>query len=89
MKTRRILSLVLAVLFVAAMLPAASLAEGMQAVMNETEAARKLDRVWAVLDAAEAEVMASGADRTAVINAVYNAALNADHVDSDSFSDFS
>ncbi|MBQ2191046.1 MAG: hypothetical protein II409_01395 [Clostridia bacterium] len=89
MKTRRILSAVLAALFIVAMLPAASLAEGMQAVVREAEAARKLDRAWAALDAAEAAAMASGADRTAVINAVYNAALNAEIVDSDSFSDFS
>ncbi|MCH5278438.1 MAG: hypothetical protein J1E60_01470, partial [Christensenellaceae bacterium] len=89
MKTRKILSMALALIMVFALVPVATLAEGVGALVQEANAMRKLDNTWAVLEAAEAEALASGADCIEVINAVYEAALNLKLVDADSFSDFS
>ena len=88
MKTRKFLSLALALIMVFAMIPVASLAENVDGLVNEAAAMRKLDNAWAALDAAEADALAQGMSRTEVINAVYNAALNLNTVDKDSFSDF-
>lgn len=89
MKTRKILSMALALIMVFALVPVATLAEGVGALVQESNAMRKLDNTWAALEAAEAEALASGATRIEVINAVYEAALNLNLVDADSFSDFS
>ena len=88
MKTRKFLALALALIMVFAMIPVASLAENVDGLVNEAAAMRKLDNAWAALDAAEADALAQGMSRTEVINAVYNAALNLNTVDKDSFSDF-
>ena len=88
MKTRKFLSLALALIMVFAMIPVASLAENVDGLVNEAAAMRKLDNAWAALDAAEADALAQGMSRTEVINAVYTAALNLNTVDKDSFSDF-
>ena len=88
MKTRKFLSLALALIMAFAMIPVASLAENVDGLVNEAAAMRKLDNAWAALDAAEADALAQGMSRTEVINAVYNAALNLNTVDKDSFSDF-
>ena len=88
MKTRKFLSLALALIMVFAMIPVASLAENVDGLVNEAAAMRKLDNAWAALDAVEADALAQGMSRTEVINAVYNAALNLNTVDKDSFSDF-
>ena len=88
MKTRKFLSLALALIMAFAMIPVASLAENVDGLVNEAAAMRKLDNAWAALDAAEADALAQGMSRTEVINAVYTAALNLNTVDKDSFSDF-
>ena len=88
MKTRKFLALALALIMAFAMIPVASLAENVNGLVNEAAAMRKLDNAWAALDAAEADALAQGMSRTEVINAVYNAALNLNTVDKDSFSDF-
>ena len=89
MKTRKIISLVLAMILVFALVPVATLAEGIDSMANEVKGMRKLDNVWAELEAVEAAALKnSTADRTQVINAVYLAALNNPNVDKDSFSDF-
>ena len=88
MRTRKFLALALALIMAFAMIPVASLAENVDGLVNEAAAMRKLDNAWAALDAAEADALAQGMSRTEVINAVYNAALNLNTVDKDSFSDF-
>jgi hypothetical protein len=88
MKIRKLLAAALALILVLAVVPAASLAEKIGAEVSEAQAMRKLDNTWAVLEAAEAEAMASGMDRKNVIKAVYEAALNIEAVDADGFSDF-
>ena len=88
MKTRKFLSLALALIMVFAMIPVASLAENVDGLVNEAAAMRKLDNAWAALDAAEADALAQGMSRTEVINAVYTAALSLNTVDKDSFSAF-
>ena len=88
MKTRKLLSVLLALLMAFAVLPAAAFAESIGGIAGEAAAMRKLDNAWAALDAAEADALAAGMSRNEVINAVYTAALNLADVDKDSFSDF-
>ena len=88
MKTSKLAAMFLALIMVLALVPAASLAEGIEKIADEAAAMHKLDSVWADLEAAEAEALANGMDRFDVINAVYTAALNNVKVDKDSFSDF-
>ena len=88
MKTRKILAALIALVMVLAAVPALSLAEGTVSLVGEAAAMKKLDNAWAALDEAELAAMASGMDRGSVINAVYQAALNLENVDKDSFSDF-
>ncbi|MBQ5487407.1 MAG: dockerin type I repeat-containing protein [Clostridia bacterium] len=88
MKIRKLLAAAIALVMVVAMVPVASLAVGVENVMSEAAAMSKLNNTWAVLDAAEAEAIASGMSRSEVIDAVYSAALNMENVDKDSFSDF-
>ena len=49
MKTRKFLSLALALIMVFAMIPVASLAENIDGLVNEAAAMRKLDNAWACL----------------------------------------
>ncbi len=88
MKIRKLLAAALALILVLAAVPVVSLAEKIGAEVGEAQAMRKLDNTWAVLEAAEAEAIASGMDRKNVIKAVYEAALNIEAVDADGFSDF-
>ncbi|MBR3298460.1 MAG: hypothetical protein IKI64_04575 [Clostridia bacterium] len=88
MKIRKLFAALIALAMVFAAVPALSLAEGTAAVAGEAAAMAKLDSAWAVLDKVEAEAIASGMDKTAVIGAVYAAALNLENVDLDGFSDF-
>lgn len=88
MKFRRLISATVALVMVIALFPVASLAEGVAATVEEVKAMRTLDRVWVELDAVEADALANGLDRSEVIRAIYDAALNIDSVDKDSFSDF-
>ena len=88
MKTRKLLAALIALVMVLAAVPALSLAEGTAAIVGEAAAMQKLDSAWAALEMVEAEAMASGMNKSAVIKAVYTAALNLAHVDLDSFSDF-
>lgn len=87
MKFRRLVSAAIAFVMVLALVPVASLAEVVSAAVEEAKATRMLDRVWSELNAAEADALANGLDRSEVIRTVYNAALNIDSVDKDSFSD--
>ena len=86
MKNRRILSVILAVVMLFAVVPVVGLAESAAGIANEAAAITKLDNVWAQLDAAEAEAIAGGAEKTEVISAVFSAALNTGLVNIDSFS---
>jgi len=49
MKTRKFLSLALALIMAFAMIPVASLAENVDGLVNEAAAMRKLDNAWAAL----------------------------------------
>ena len=89
MKNRRILSVILAVILLFAVVPAVSAAESAADIVSEAAAIAKLDKVWARLDAAEAEALAGGAGKAEVISAVFNAALGSALVDIDSFSNMS
>ena len=75
MKTRKLAAMFLALIMVLALVPAASLAEGIEKIADEAAAMHKLDSVWADLEAAEAEALANGMDRFDVINAVYTLSL--------------
>ncbi|MBR6006502.1 MAG: hypothetical protein IK064_02625, partial [Clostridia bacterium] len=88
MKIRKLLAAALALVMVLAVVPFASLAEEVEAAVSEAAAMRKLDNTWAVLEAAESDALAAGMNRSEVINAVYQAALNIETVDADGFSDF-
>lgn len=88
MKIRRVLSMALALVLVFALVPVVSLAENVDGLVNEATQMRKIDNVWAALEAAEAAAMSNNESRTSVINAVYTAALNNGLVDKDGFSDF-
>ena len=83
MNIKRFLCIALAVLMTAALVPMAALAEGL--TDNEAKALSKLDAVWAELEAVEAEAVASGAGMSSVTMAVYQAALQLDLVDANSF----
>lgn len=88
MKIRKLLAAALALVLVLAAIPVVALAEEISAVAVEAQAMRKLDNTWAALEAVEAEAIASGMNRTDVIKAVYQTALNLENVDADGFSDF-
>ena len=77
----------LALILVFALVPVVSLAEGIDAAANEAKQIAKLNKTWAAIDAAEAAAIEANATRTDVINAVYQAALNASFIDKDGFSD--
>ena len=83
MDFRKIVCAALAALMAAALFPFAALAEGTGAY--EARQLRKLDEVWAVLDAVEAEAVSSGADMSSVTMSVYKAALQNGLVDAGSF----
>lgn len=89
MNIKRFLGLVIALLMVIAVIPTAALAETLAYEVREAEAMRRWDDVWAVLDAVEAEMMASGANRAEVTLAVYKAALNCPLIDEGSITDLS
>ena len=88
MKTRKLLAAALVLIMVFAAIPVFSLAEGARVVTNESRQMSKLDRVWAQLEAVEAQALSSRISKNSVIQAVYNAALNLKDVDKDSFADF-
>lgn len=87
MKTRKVLAMALALIMVFALVPAVSLAEGIEEIANEAEQIAKLNQTWAAIEAAEAAAIEAKGTRTDVINAVYQTALNASFVDKDGFSD--
>ena len=89
MKFKRLLGIALAVLIAIAVLPTAALANEIGAAAAESAKLRLLDDVWAELEAVESEVLASGAEKTDVVMAVYQAALNNPRVDKASLSDLS
>ena len=88
MKIRKLLAAALVLIMVLAAIPVFSLAEGARIVTNESRQMSKLDRVWAQLEAVEAQALSSRISKNSVIQAVYNAALNLKDVDKDSFADF-
>ena len=67
MKNRRILSVILAVVMLFAVVPAVSAAESAADIVSEAAAIAKLDKVWARLDAAEAEAIVDGAGKAEVL----------------------
>ena len=88
MKIRKLLAAALVLVMVLAAVPVVSLADTINSALYETRQLKKLDNFWTAIDAAEAEAIASGKTRDEVIKAVYEAALNLENVDTDSFSDF-
>lgn len=88
MKNLRLLSALLAMLLLVTLIPSAALAESVEKTVDEIRAANKLDNTWAKLEVAEANMLANGANKAEVISAIFEAALNCDAVDNDSFSDF-
>ncbi len=88
MKIRKFLAAALVLVLVLAAVPVVSLANTIDSALYETRQLKKLDNFWTAIDAAEAEAIASGKTREEVIKAVYEAALNLENVDTDSFSDF-
>ena len=75
MKIRTFLAAAIALIFVFALIPVASLAENVAGLVSESAAMQKLSNTWAAIDAAEAEAIASGLSRSEVINAVHNAVV--------------
>ena len=88
MKIRKLLAAVLALVMVLAVAPVASLADVVADATYEAAQQNKLATTWAALEAAEAEALKNNMTREEVIKAVYEAALNQENVDKDSFSDF-
>ncbi|MBR6006305.1 MAG: hypothetical protein IK064_01615, partial [Clostridia bacterium] len=88
MKIRKLLAAALVAIMLLAAVPVASMAEAIGPAVYEAKQMSKLDKVWAALDAVEAKALAANMNRAEVINAVYQAALNNNLVDQDSFSDF-
>ncbi|MBQ5487408.1 MAG: hypothetical protein IIT70_00935, partial [Clostridia bacterium] len=88
MKIRNLLAAVLALVMVLAVVPVASLADVVADATYEAAQQNKLATTWAALEAAEAEALKNNMTREEVIKAVYEAALNQENVDKDSFSDF-
>lgn len=89
MNKRRILSAVMAVIMLIAIIPMMSIAENTAELVSEADSIAKLDKVWAKLEAAEANAMTANSAKSDVINSVFNAALNSMLVDADSISDVS
>ena len=89
MKTKRILSAVIAVLMTLAIVPCAALAEAAAYEINEAIQMKRWDDVWAVLDPVEEAMMAAGANRNEVTMAVYKAALSCPLIDEGSITDLS
>ncbi len=89
MMFKRFLGIVLSVLMVLAMIPAAALAENISASETEAKKLALLDSVWADLKAVEEQAVNSGADRSEVVMAIYKAALNHPEVDKASFDSIS
>lgn len=89
MKFKTFICLALTAIMVIAMLPAAAMAEGISYAVNELRAMNTLDKLWAELSEVESKCIQTKADRESIINSVYEAALNSEAVDKDSFSDFS
>ena len=87
MNFKRILSIVISVLMMLALVPAAALAEEVAYEANEARELKRWDDIWAVLDPVEAEMMAAGANRAEVTYAVYKAALNCPLIDEGSITD--
>ena len=83
MNIKRFFCIALAALMTAALFPFAALAEGTDAY--EARQLGKLEEVWAMLDAVEAEALSSGADMSSVTMSVYKAALQNGLVDKGSF----
>ena len=88
MKIRKLLAAALVLVMVLAAVPVVSLANTIDAALYETRQLSKLETTWTALEAVEADAVAKGCTREEVIKAVYEAALNLEYVDSDSFSDF-
>ncbi len=89
MKFSRVICLVLVVVMITALLPVTAMAEGVSYAVNEIRAMNTLDKFWAKLSEVESNYIEAKAGRESTISAVYEAALNIESVDKDSFSDFS
>ncbi|MBQ1893598.1 MAG: hypothetical protein II155_05775, partial [Clostridia bacterium] len=81
MFTKRIAAVILSLLMVLALVPAAALAEGVSSAVHEKSMLAKLDSAWSVLEDVESEAIASGAEMSEVTKAVYKAALQLKLVD--------
>lgn len=84
MKVKRFLSVVLAAIMVVVLVPAAALAQGVAAELEETRKLDLLDSMWADLEVVEAQAKAAGASKSEVTLAVYKAALQHELIDENS-----
>ena len=89
MNIKRILCIAVAAVMVFAMLPAAALAGGIVDAYAENAKLALLDTVWAELEAVENELLPVASQKTEVVIAVYNAALNNSRIDAGSLSELS
>ena len=89
MSIKRFFCIVLSVMMVLALIPAAALADEIDYQAREAAGMKRWDDVWDVLDPVEAEMMAQGATRAEVTYAVYQAALNCPLIDKGSITDLS
>ena len=87
MKRIKLLAAVMAVLMACAVLPLASMAEGISVQAHESYMLGLFDQVWAHLEAVEAEALEAGASAEEVTMAVYRAALVDELVDAGSVTD--
>ena len=81
MFTKRIAAVILSLLMVLALVPAAALAGDVSSAVHEKSMLAKLDSAWSVLEDVESEAIASGAEMSEVTKAVYKAALQLKLVD--------
>ncbi|MBO4384634.1 MAG: Ig-like domain-containing protein [Clostridia bacterium] len=84
MTVKRIISLLIAALFFAALFPVCSFAEG--SVFRERRLLRRLDEAWTYLDAVEFAAVTAGMDKSAVTLSVMRAAAASGFADTGSLS---
>ena len=79
--TKKLVCVLIAALMMLAVLPVASLAEGVYHARYEARELAKLDTAWAAIESVEKEMLAKKAGPTAVTLAAYNATVNNPLVD--------
>ncbi|MCR5809066.1 MAG: Ig-like domain-containing protein [Clostridiales bacterium] len=81
MKTKRIIAIIMMALMLLAVIPAASLAQGIAEQAEETRKLKKLDDAWENIMAVERQALATKASPVEVTLAAFNAAANEPLID--------